>query len=113
MLAFVQTYHNDTLNGPYKSYHPSGRIKIDGQYSNGLFDGKWTYFDQFGRIVGEGDFNKGSGSQTAFFSNGKKKQVIHYKNNQKHGREEFYNADGSLSKVNIYKNGNFIEERPK
>jgi len=101
------------LNGAYKSFHPNGKLRISGEYKNGLYNGAWKYFDKFGRIVGEADFNMGTGVQTAFYPNGKKKRIVHYKNNKKHGREEQYKPNGELNNVIIYENGVLIEEKSK
>lgn len=42
--------------GPFKFYFPSGQVYTEGNYTNGLFDGDWTYY----------------------YNNGKKKSVINF-----------------------------------
>jgi len=111
--AYSETYHHDTLNGEYISYHPNGKIRIKGYYKMGLFDSTWIYLDRFGVMVGRANFHQGSGQQIAYYSNGNKKQVVPYKNNKIDGTKEFFSPDGKLIKIQIYENGEFINETIK
>jgi len=111
--SYIETYHHDTLNGEYIFYHQNGKIRIRGYYKMGLFDSTWIYLDRFGVMVGQAEFNMGSGQQIAYYPNGNKKQLVPYKNNQIHGMKIFYNPDGSQIKVQKYENGIFIEESLK
>jgi len=111
--AYIENYQNDSLNGAYISYHTNEKIRIKGSYKNGLYDGHWIYLDRFGRMVGEADFKLGSGIQKAYYTSGELKQTTCFNKNKKDGKEEFYDREGNLIKVNIYKNGLFIEERSK
>lgn len=111
--AYLETYKNDSLDGEYISYHTNGKERIKGFYANGLYHGHWIYLDRFGRMVGEADFKHGSGTQKAYYTTGQLKRLTHFKNNKKNGQEDFYNIKGQLTKVDIYKNGIFIEESNK
>jgi antitoxin component YwqK of YwqJK toxin-antitoxin module len=51
------TYLNDTLNGPYKTWHENGQLYISGQFTMGKKSGKWIFFDEKGKQVKEIDFD--------------------------------------------------------
>ena len=41
-------YVLDQLHGPYKSYYPSAKKKVEGAYKKGLKHGKWFYYSEKG-----------------------------------------------------------------
>lgn len=45
--------------GSYEMYHENGRIKIQGQYYEGLEKGIWTTYDEQGNVVEAGNYIKG------------------------------------------------------
>ncbi len=100
-----KTYRMDTLNGPYRMLYENGKPKIEGSYIDGLFDGKWIYYDDSGNVVGIGIYNRGTGSQKTWHSNGQLKHIINYKDNLKQGKEIWYNPDGTIQKVIKYDEG--------
>lgn len=53
----LHTYTNDTLNGPYKVWHESGNLRIEGQYNMGIKSGNWRFFDEKGLVVREVNFD--------------------------------------------------------
>jgi uncharacterized protein len=106
-----QNYTNDTLNGPFTEYYPGDKIKTKGSYNMGLWDGKWEYYDEKGLLVGEGDFIKGSGILKGYSWNGRLIREVHYKNNQKDGKEILYKENGLLDKVREFKQDKLIEEK--
>lgn len=52
----LHTYKNDTLNGPYKVWHESGNLRIEGQYIMGVKSGNWRFFDEQGQLLREINF---------------------------------------------------------
>lgn len=52
-LRYQWTYRNDVLHGPYKSFYPNEKVEIEGNYFNGLKDGKLLTFDEAGRLISE------------------------------------------------------------
>lgn len=40
-------------------YYPNGKLKIEGNYKDGLKHGKWVYFDEKGKEIGKGKWKKG------------------------------------------------------
>lgn len=47
----LHTYVNDTLNGPYKTWHPNGGLMMEGQYEMGKKAGSWRFFDPSGGVT--------------------------------------------------------------
>ena len=44
-LISEENYHNDTLAGKYTQWYSSGQVKIDGQYKDGYYSGRWLYYN--------------------------------------------------------------------
>lgn len=103
-----ENYHLDTLHGVYTIYYTSGQAKIQGTYYKGLFDGQWLYFEDDGIIIGMGNYSKGTGKQRAWYRNSTLKQEVNYLDNEKHGKETWYNADGSILKILTYDHDELI-----
>ena len=80
-----------------------------GNYNNGLFQGKWIYYDVYGNIVGAGNYDHGTGVLKSWWGNGNIQREIPYSNNLKHGAEKIYNADGELIEVLFYDKGVELE----
>lgn len=53
----LNTYVNDTLHGPYKTWHENGLLYIDGQYSKGNRVGIWRFYSPAGELVREANFD--------------------------------------------------------
>lgn len=103
--AMTANFVNDTIDGAYAEFHPNGQIKVRGQYLKGFYHGNWEYFEADGVKVGYGHFNKGSGEQVAlFYGSQKKRTVVPFKNNQRHGTEITYRRDGTIESKIEYEN---------
>jgi antitoxin component YwqK of YwqJK toxin-antitoxin module len=74
-IEFVETYKDDILHGPWKSYYENGQIEEIGLYNNGKKDGlwKWYYYSpkneikreqtfKDGKLIDEVDYSKASSS---------------------------------------------------
>jgi len=107
--ATVAFFENDIISGEYREYHPNGQLKVKGQYTDGLYDGDWEYYEADGIRVGYAHFNKGNGQQVALhYGSQKKRIVINFEDNEKNGEEIWYNRDGTVEKIFLYKNGKII-----
>jgi len=53
----LNTYVNDTLHGPYMTWHENGAVYIDGAYSKGFRSGNWKFYSPSGELVREVDFD--------------------------------------------------------
>lgn len=112
-IALKELYSNNELHGANRNYYPNGKIKIESFYNMGLYDSTWTYFDVYGRVVGEAQFKLGNGKQVAYYPNGLPRIIIHFENNEKNGIEEHYNSDGERINVNNIKNDDLSKESPE
>lgn len=104
----VTNYHQGKKNGVHITYHPNGEIMEQGSFTEDLFDGKWSYYDDRGVLVGEGDFDKGTGTQMGYNQNGNLKRIVHYRDNQKNGEDIELNDEGDTVKVTLYENGRIV-----
>lgn len=46
-------------HGRYVEWYPDGSVALEGEYREGLKDGKWTEYDQAGKRISEKWFDKG------------------------------------------------------
>jgi len=54
----LNTYMNDTLHGPYHTWHENGRLYIDGSYQKGNRAGIWKFYGPDGTLIRLMDFDK-------------------------------------------------------
>lgn len=95
-------------HGPIVYYHANGEIKEQGSFAEDMFDGHWTYYDERGVMVGEGDFDKGTGVQKGFNANGNITRIIHYVDNVKNGEDIELSNDGDTLKVTVFENDRIV-----
>ncbi len=86
-LASVSFYKDDKLDGDYIEYFENQVIKVKGQYSNNKKVGVWIYNHP----------------------NGKKMNVVRYKNGQKHGWAFAYDESGKQLSKKYYYYGRILE----
>lgn len=104
-------YKDGIKDGLCIQWHNNGQMKFKGYYLKDKFDKKWIYWNPIGMKVGEADFVNGTGTQMAYFYNGKKMREIHYINNQKDGIEKAWDIDGKLQFEKNYKAGKILNEK--
>ena len=73
-----------------------------------MHDGIWLYYDEFGKVTGQGEFTAGNGVQKVYYATGQTKQLTHYRNNIKDGDETFYSEDGKITQCIRYREGNAL-----
>ena len=105
------TYVRGRKNGPHKEYHLNGQVKVEGAFKDDLFDGRWTYYDDRGIVVGEGEFENGTGVLTAYDARGQVAMVTHYVRNMKDGQEAFYTPSGKVYKETIFKENRIVSQQ--
>lgn len=101
-------YQHGKKHGLYTLYHENGEIMEQGEFFEDLFDGKWSYFDERGVMVGEGEYDKGNGVQKGYNKNGNLVRLIHYQNNKKNGQDIEYNDAGDTLKVTLFKDDRIV-----
>jgi len=104
-LSLSCSFRNGKLHGRYTVWYPGRIIQMEGNYIDGREDGIWLYYDASGKVIGEGNFTRGTGIQKAFYDNGALKQVTRYTDGEKDGDEIFYRPDGTTEVINHYKLG--------
>ena len=136
-LKTIETFKNDTLNGPSFSYNPDGTIRIRSTYRNGIqvdslimyhsngtpnsaewFDengksqGVFKMFHSNGNLSQIGKNKDGNLDDTCktFYENGAIKTVEFYKNKMKNGTWRYYNENGRLTKTEVYKNDSLLKK---
>ena len=108
-LLVEEGYYSDgKLNGDYHRWYENGQVFQEGQYVDDMMDGTWFIFYADGSLAAKADFDKGAGTQTSYEQSGYKCLVTNYLDNEKHGKEVYYNPDGKVTRVAIYENGEWI-----
>lgn len=59
VLKNEQFYINNIAEGAFKVFFSNGQLKENGLYKNGLKVGKWTEYDESGKLIRETRFKKG------------------------------------------------------
>ncbi len=82
------------------SYYPGKKLQMEGDFKNGVRDGKWVFYYENGNKWSEGYFRKGksNGKRTTYYENGKKRYEAYYKDDQRVGKWNFYDENGKLVK---------------
>jgi antitoxin component YwqK of YwqJK toxin-antitoxin module len=111
--AVTCSYRKGQLHGRYTAWYPGRVIRMEGNYAEGREDGIWLYFDVSGKVIGKGNFTRGTGIQKAFYDNGALKQLTRYTDGEKDGDEIFYRPDGTMEVINHYKHGKIMEKTLK
>ena len=101
-------YLNGKPEGPFQEWYPNRILKVDGHFKDGMHDGVWLYYDEFGKVTGQGEFTSGNGTQKVYFASGQTKQLTHYRNNVKDGDEIFYSEDGKITRCITYRAGTAV-----
>ena len=110
ILVSEAFYRDGQLNGDYKSWYENGQVFQEGQYVEDLMDGSWMIFYSDGNLAATALFDKGTGTQTSYEHSGYKCLVSNYVDNVKHGREVYYNPDGTVTRVAYYEYGDWIRD---
>lgn len=103
-------YVDGELNGEVKRWYDNGQVFQEGQYADGMMDGSWLVFYGDGNLAAKADFDKGTGVQTSYEHSGYKCLVTNYVDNEKHGRETYYNPDGSVTRIAVYEYGEWVRD---
>lgn len=101
-------YVDGKLNGEYHRWYDNGQVFQEGQYVDDMMDGSWLIFYGDGNLAATADFDKGTGTQTSYEHSGYKCLVTNYVDNEKHGKEIYYNPDGRVTRVAVYEYGEWL-----
>lgn len=101
-------YVNGELDGAFHRWYENGQVFQEGQFAGGMMDGSWLIFYADGNLAGKADFDKGTGVQTSYAKSGYKCLVVNYVDNEKHGKEIYYNPDGKITRIAVYEYGEWV-----
>ena len=104
------TYLHGRKEGPHREYHLNGSLKVEGAFKDNLIEGPWTYYDERGVVVGEGEFHEGTGEVTFYDKNGRPERTVHYKKNKKDGKEVRYTPSGQIYREITFKDDRIISD---
>ena len=104
-LKSEQRYVDGKLDGAYKTWYENGQVFQDGQYANGMMDGSWLIFYPDGQLASRAVYDKGTGKQTCYDTEGCIIMEVKYVDNLKHGKEIHYATDGTVVQIVEYDHG--------
>lgn len=111
-LVKREHYKEGVLHGDLNQWYDSGKVFLEGGYHEGMLHGKWVMYYENGVVGSLSEFENGSGVQKGFSPDGKFLITeIHYKDNVKDGEEIHYDSDGSVKKVMIWSEGEYVETK--
>ncbi|MFD1552264.1 hypothetical protein DNU06_11475 [Putridiphycobacter roseus] len=87
IVARYEYYTNNVLNGTFKEYHQNTKLKAEGNYLDGNFNGEVKYY----------------------YPNGKMERLERYKYAVKHGYWIFFNEDGTQAGNKLYWEGKALK----
>ena len=93
----TQYYQNGQLIVEWCPYKFNERTLITRYYPNGKKQMQWTQF-QIGAV----------GMFTWWHDNGQKESEVNFENNREEGERKYWDKDGNLIKIEIWKNGEVI-----
>ena len=102
---------NGKINGQLKVYHYNSKLKKIGNYLNGVENGLFKEYDEYGNLEAEYSMSNGelNGVFKTYYSNGKLKISGNYLKGQKHGNfieyDEYGAKEAEYVMVNGMKNG--------
>ncbi|WP_396162346.1 trypsin-like peptidase domain-containing protein [Flavobacterium sp.] len=93
------------FDSEYKEYSNNGKTIIQGNYVNGLKDGKWNYFSESGNLTSEEVYEKGilNGMYARYYDNNKLYEKGNMTNGKKNGDWVSKYYDGALKSIYNYK----------
>ena len=105
---FKGTYLEYDTKGKVKEYFYDGKLKFEGEYSNGKRNGKGKeYDDEYGYLQFEGEYLNGkrNGKGKEYYYNGNIKFEGEYSFGEKHGKGKEYYDNGKIKFEGEYKYG--------
>ena len=95
---FVNRIKPEVKHGEYKEFYPSGAVKIESNYKDGVADGPFSFYYEKGQKALEGAFLQGrrDGLFNEWHESGRKKLEYSYRNGALEGKwKEFYDDEKS------------------
>ena len=101
------TFLKGIFDGEWKVYHPNGKLKQTGVYTNGLEEGFWKYYHPNGNTYMEGKYIQGKqeANWKVFYEDGKPLADYFYQSGKLHGKQTAYDKEGKAVEEKVYENG--------
>lgn len=116
VLTNSETYKNNRKNGMSIIYYSNGSISEKVNYINDQKSGKWEQFYENGNPKLSATVEDGikyMGEFISYYPNGNKQQSGKYVDGMKHSSWYFFNEDGSIETIHVFRYGKFVEEHPQ
>lgn len=100
---FDKNTHVKTWN----TYHSNGKVKMTGDYTNGMREGEWKVFHENGIASSKVNFknNKKDGTERTFYESGKKELEVDYIDGVMNGNYKQYFESGKIKTEGVLKDG--------
>ncbi len=100
---------NGKKHGLFQSYYPSGRVKSEARYQEGLRVGQVTHYHEDGRVQSVDhyeDMGGGRSVRTTYFDNSRVVKIrVHMKKGVAEGLTQLYYPNGKLKSETTYHDG--------
>lgn len=106
----IISYQNDMYNGPYFEFTERGQMTMKANYVNNKLDGYFAKY-KFSKEVVTANYDNGKRTGEYREYDERKNfltKIENYKDDQLHGKVQYYNADGIVIMEYEYKNGKKI-----
>jgi len=96
----IWNYNEDSTTITASYFYQNGKLRMKGQILNGVRNGKWTAWDNQGRMLSTGNYIDGieNGMWTVWYPKGVKRYEGMFKDGKRTGIWKFYNEQGMLTK---------------
>ena len=86
---------------------------MKGEYKQGKRNGKWTYFDEKGKLEADTAFLFGylHGTCTEYYENGNKKSESNYYYSHKTGKWSEWNEEGTVTKEEVFDSVDAVKKK--
>ena len=91
-------------NGKYERHFKNGKLKVSGEYKDGVREGEWIWYYWNGEVENKCFYNNGvrEGESIRYYSNGEVSFKGFYKNGVLRGKAYWYYNDGRLLNERSY-----------
>ena len=110
VLQLEEYYKEGKLDGEMKKWFDNGQLFQEGHYEDGMMDGQWFVFYPSGALASKAEYQKGRGKQIGYDETGYKCLEVTYADNKKHGKETYFNSNGTVFKTVEYEYGKIVEK---
>jgi antitoxin component YwqK of YwqJK toxin-antitoxin module len=102
-----------SAHGPFKSFHPNGQKRVEGQHTDGMQTGLWKYYDENGRMTEEIEYSAHHyhGRRVQYFPSGKVKLEERWVQGKREGTATAYAEDGQKVAESNYRDGHLLKEQ--